>query len=401
MRRCFGMLLLALTALGQDPRPTGVFRARGPPRRNLRAGGGNGATENAVALGLLWLAGHQDDDGRWDCDGFQKHDLQDDRCDGAGAAGHDVGVTGLAVLAFLGAGHTDHGSAHSWNVLRALRFLVASQSEDGCFGPKGHAQFMYGHAIATLAICEAVAMTRDRYRKPAEDGVAFLLRAQNPGAGWRYAPRGGDSDTDVTAWCVAALRSGRLAGLDVPDRAFVDALAWIDKATDPAGRAGYTSVGTPASRTEAMARRFPAAKTESLTAAGIFTRILCGQDPRATEWIRRGAALCAAKPPVWNPDDGSIDMYYWYWGSLALFHAGGPRQWGEWNDRMREALLSGQHPRGSGSRSGSWDPIDAWGLESGGRVYSTALMTMCLEVYYRYDRAFFCPPPPPSPPGNR
>ena len=34
---------------------------------------------------------------------------------------------------------------------------------------------------------------------------------------------------------------------------------------------------------------------------------------------------------------------------------------------------------------GSWDPIGPWGLE-GGRVASTALMAMCLEVDYRYER---------------
>ena len=32
---------------------------------------------------------------------------------------------------------------------------------------------------------------------------------------------------------------------------------------------------------------------------------------------------------------------------------------------------------------GSWDPAGPWGTE-GGRVYSTALCTLILEVYYRY-----------------
>jgi hypothetical protein len=34
---------------------------------------------------------------------------------------------------------------------------------------------------------------------------------------------------------------------------------------------------------------------------------------------------------------------------------------------------------------GSWDPIGEWGI-SGGRVYSTALGAMTLEVYYRFER---------------
>ena len=102
--------------------------------------------------------------------------------------------------------------------------------------------------------------------------------------------------------------------------------------------------------------------------------------------IRLGAKLCAETPPVWNPDDGSIDMYYWYYGSLALHQVGGPA-WRTWNKAMEQAVVESQHPKGSGSRHGSWDPIGAWG-DDGGRVYSTACMTMCLEVYYRYPRLF-------------
>jgi hypothetical protein len=36
-----------------------------------------------------------------------------------------------------------------------------------------------------------------------------------------------------------------------------------------------------------------------------------------------------------------------------------------------------------GPQVGSWDPDNEWG-GYGGRVYSTALAAMCLEVYYRY-----------------
>ena len=32
---------------------------------------------------------------------------------------------------------------------------------------------------------------------------------------------------------------------------------------------------------------------------------------------------------------------------------------------------------------GSWVPVDVW-AKIGGRVYSTALCTLSLEVYYRY-----------------
>jgi hypothetical protein len=106
-----------------------------------------------------------------------------------------------------------------------------------------------------------------------------------------------------------------------------------------------------------------------MTAAGIFIRIVAGACELA---------------PDWNPDSGSIDMYYWYWGSLALFQVGGTH-WRKWNDAMVGTVVKHQHAAGSGSRTGSWDPIDPWGPD-GGRVYSTALMTMCLEVYYRYDR---------------
>jgi hypothetical protein len=360
--------------------------------RALRArrAGGTGRTENAVALGLKWLAAHQDVDldGRWDADGFMRHDPGNDRCTGPGGARYDVGVTGLALLAFLGAGYTDRGSSkqnvYGKNVRLALRFLMASQTGDGCFGPRSSPQFIYNHAIATLALCEAYWMTHNpRYKGSTEAGLKFLMRARNPYMAWRYGVRPGDNDTSVTGWAVMALKSGAYAGLEIDPGALAGARQWIDKATDPnTGQVGYNYPGGSVARPEGLVDRFPAERSQAMTASAIMIRVLTGEHP-TSEVIAKGAALCLNRSPRWDPTDGSIDMYYWFWGTLALFQIGGDA-WVRWNEALKEAAIGQQHLEGS--RAGSWDPVGPWGIQDGGRVYSTALMTMCLEVYYRYAR---------------
>jgi hypothetical protein len=45
------------------------------------------------------------------------------------------------------------------------------------------------------------------------------------------------------------------------------------------------------------------------------------------------------------------------------------------------------HQSRDGDHAGSWDPNrDRWG-QRGGRVYTTSLGALCLEVYYRYGEA--------------
>ena len=56
--------------------------------------------------------------------------------------------------------------------------------------------------------------------------------------------------------------------------------------------------------------------------------------------------------------------------------------WQRWNDALRAALLSRQVKQ-KGPLAGSWDTSDLWG-GYGGRVYTTALATLTLEVYYRF-----------------
>ena len=101
--------------------------------------------------------------------------------------------------------------------------------------------------------------------------------------------------------------------------------------------------------------------------------------------MQRHADLLRQKPPVWDEDGFGCDMYYWYYGSYAMYQMGDAHgdHWRSWNRAMKRAVLDSQ--RGDGDLKGSWDPVGPWG-GSGGRVYSTALMVLCLEVYFRYAR---------------
>lgn len=374
--------------LGPLPASTAVFPGRRRTKRNLRALGGGGRTHQTVELGLDWLARHQGPDGSWNGTGFAAECSHGgSACGGAATDGaNDVGLTGLAVCAFLAHGHTPRDGPYRMAIRRALAWLKLQQDQSGRFGPKTSPQAMYCHATAALAMTEAYAMTRvAQWKESAQRSIDFILRAQNPYKAWRYGVRSGDNDTSMTSWMILALNSARAAGLVVHERAFQWAHGFIEEMTDPkTGRTGYTKRGEPPVRVSGAMKAFPPDRSESLTAAGIFTRVLCGEDPRSSPVINKGANLLKARLPVWDPAAGDVDMYYWYQGTLAMFQIGG-RPWAWWNARMKNALVPNQVT--VGCARGSWDPLGPWG-KSAGRIYATALMTLTLEVYYRYPRAF-------------
>jgi hypothetical protein len=144
---------------------------------------------------------------------------------------------------------------------------------------------------------------------------------------------------------------------------------------------GYSAFGELSSRTPAN-EHHPREKGEAMTAVGLLCRIFLGQRPEEVPLMAKHAELIRSKPPMWDPDGFGSDMYYWYYGTYALYQMGRP-WWPAWEKAMRSAIVGSQ--RQDGDARGSWDPLCAWGF-SGGRVYSTALMTLCIEVYYRYAR---------------
>ena len=95
---------------------------------------------------------------------------------------------------------------------------------------------MYAHGLATIVLCEALAMSGDDSLRPAaQRRSTSSFRAQHDEGGWRYYP-GEEGDTSVVGWQLMALQSGKIAYLDVPKSTFRRAGRFLD--TVQVGRRG-------------------------------------------------------------------------------------------------------------------------------------------------------------------
>ena len=353
-------------------------------RGSVHREGGSPGTESAVLAALRWLRFHQDRNGGWDIQNFSRHCRQGETCDGKALATHfHVGASALALLAFLGNGQT-----HMWGqfrpvVHRAIGYMQANQDADGCYGrdPEGRESWFYNHALGLMAMCEVYAMTNDpALRSTAERALKFGLDAQNPGAGWRYEPRGGQTDTSVTGWMILALKAAETAGFNVPREAYQGSLAWFDRVTDTNGRTGYITRGDRGSRIRGRNCHFD--RDENMTAVAVLCRIFAGQS-RNNRVIQDGVKLIMADLPNYNaPSHSSVNYYHWYNATYAMFQVGG-NDWRTWNESMKKALLDSQ--RRGGCADGSWDSVGTWCV-AGGRVYATAINALTLQIYYRFRR---------------
>ncbi len=343
-----------------SPAPTIDLEKAFGPRRGRNRGtwaagrGGSAASEEAVERGLAWLARHQTADGSWRCD------LADCRCDGRcrdpGTVSSTTAATGIALLPFLGAGSTHVDGPYRETVNRGIYYLLSrmqptERGGDLCEGT------MYGHGTATLALAEALGMTRDEALiRPVRDAVRFIELAQDlHGGGWRYLPRQ-PGDMTVTAWQLASLKSAALAGVAVPSPTLDGVSRFLDRVQVRHGEAyGYQS---PHER-------------PCTSAIGLLCRLYMGWPDEAT--VDRGLTSLARKGP--DPDAIYLNFYL----SQALLQRDHPL-WQRWNKRNRDQLVA--HQSRTGHEDGSWFAADEH-TAPGGRLAHTALAVLTLEVYYR------------------
>jgi hypothetical protein len=328
--------------------------------------GGSIETEQSVNAALQWLADNQEADGRWDSSkngaGQETKVFGHDR-KGAGSDA-DTGITGLATLSFLASGHTHLEGPYQDQVKSALEYLVRQQKQNGNLA--GEAKLfarMYCHSMSLLALSEALALTGDqRLVSAVQRAVDYSVKSQNQrDGGWRYQP-GDSGDMSQFGWQVLALHSAKLGGAIVPQSTFDRMDSFIESCSSGVG--GGLSSYRPGQ-----------GPSTTMTAEALLCRYFVQKS--VAEQTRMEAIRQIS---LERPTPHHVNLYYWYYGTLAMFHSGGA-DWERWNSELKSTLL-GLQTR-TGPDAGSWPATGVWG-GYGGQVYSTAMATLNLEVYYRY-----------------
>ncbi len=351
-----GVIALGQAGRGGDLAMPGLNGRSGATKdKLLKAGGGNKDSERAVALGLAWLAKQQNKSGGyWEFDGNHKNDR--------------IAATGLCLLPFLAAGETHISGKepkYRETVRNGIAFLRRELKPTGQFGGSG----MYSQPIATIALCEAAGMTQDKsLANAAKAAVDFIIRGQGGNGSWGYTA-GTEGDTSIVGWNIQALKSAKLAGISVPEKPFKQAEAFLNSVTNDSG-ASYGYRGPGASHT--------------LSAVGLLCRQYMGWSPRNPS-LGRGVANLIGKYP---PQKNDFNMYYYYYATQVVHFFGGPDWEVKWNPVMRDMLINMQitekTPNLKAADMGSWPKDNQFIGSECGKLGTTALCILTLEVYYRH-----------------
>jgi hypothetical protein len=277
----------------------------------------------------------------------------------------------MGLLPFLGAGQTHYDGQFKENVRRGLLFLIRHGKQGKQQGMpvldlRDGAGNMYSHGLAAITLCEAYAMTEDpALALPAQAAINFIVYAQCRDGGWRYSPQQADGgDTSVVGWQVMALKSAYMGHLIVPPASVQGSILFLDKVQSAGGAIyGYAE----------PSKGFRAATT----AAGLLCRMYLG-------WEKNHPGLKAGVQYLVKHGVDKKNMYYNYYAAQVLRHQGGA-EWDKFNVELRDWLVSTQEKKAGAN--GSWYFPDAQahtGPIEGGRLASTSLATMILEVYYRH-----------------
>lgn len=360
--------------------PGGSFAGRAGATRTklLKEYGGNAESERAVALGLAWLARQQKADGSWQFDQGSKEKA--------------VAATGLALLPFLGAGETHKardkekdgekadGRKYAKTVAAGVGYLMKLCPVNGANAGRISTD-MYEQGIATLALCEAYGMTRDPDLKPcAQAAINYLMKAQGPNGSWGYGA-GSNGDTSIVGWQVQALFAARQSkDLVVDDRVIKRAIKFLDSASAGSRKAEYGYMDNSGAK-----------PGTALTASGLWSRACIDNWGPNHPGMAEGVAGLMKSPPA--STDRLKNLYYFHYATQVVRATGG-EEWRTWNEGAKQAdgtrkggmrdWLVKEQVRKDGEKLGSWDPEAGWFGSSCGRLGTTAVCLLQLEVSYRY-----------------
>ncbi len=277
--------------------------------------------------------------------------------------GDSTGIPALVGMAFLSKGHLPTEGRYADAINRCIDFVLDNQKDSGLL-EKGHAGSgpMYAHNIATLFLSEVSGMVDpERQRRISETlpgALKLIIEAQQVEkpekhqGGWRYHPGSRDSDTSCSGWALMALRSAKLNGAAVPDKAIDDAVAYLRRHQDPdSGTFGYTGTSDHA---------------KTLTGMGLLCLELCGLHGSEESEAAADYVMKTFRSVV----DDRFATYGNYYNAQAMFQMGG-RYWQEFAPWLYSTYLDQQRA------DGSWDSREA------GRIYGTSMMVLAMTVPWR------------------
>lgn len=337
-------LELRLTARGVVPAapPATVDGALGG-RFGGRAGGRDAppsevvrAARAALDQGLVWLRAQQQPDGGWptNCPD-DPHATVDSR----GLA------TAAACMAMIGNGSTVHSGPDRRAVMRGLCWLVEhTDPRSGRIARATAIAPLEEQAVVALALGEAWLLSRFEPLREAAGASTGALAAMLGDA--TVADR---RDIGALAFALFALTSGR----DWGDQE--DALARVrDALSERVGGAGLLG---------------DAAALLAGTMGGDAE--LAAVDERAPRLLKELPARGATQ-----------DATYVYLGTMALYMAREPH-WTTWREGMAGLVADGRVA--DGDAAGSWPPADP-GAQMRGRVWTTAMRVLALQIVHRFAR---------------
>jgi len=350
------------------------MRGRCSPAERLHrmnANGGNDQCEAAVKRSLQWLKEKQNKDGSW-------------------GESHRAGMTGLALLAYLGHCETPESFTYGETVLKGLTYLLELGQKnkapfDGIFSEKPAAiSSTYEHGIAAYAMGEMYSFSKlgttpiPGLRESFERGAAIIIEKQNERGAWGYKEGVGyDSygrdDLSVTGWQFQALKAATHTNLKIPglSPAIRKVEKYLESTQTPDG--GF---GNP--------NRNQHYNQWNLTGAALLglQTLGSGNAGKITKGVRWLVEEVEKEPLNWNSE---CYLYTWYYNTQALFQKGGA-PWKVWNDQFRPLVIDNQSADGSYKPEGAGQVGSAATGAAGADkdIYRVCLCTLMLEVYYRY-----------------
>jgi len=334
--------------------------------------GGSEQTEAAVARALDWLVRHQHADGHWSF-AHQKEDCGPECTDPGTLDQAPKAATALVLMALLGAGQTPESGSLRKEVALGLnwlrRHMVYGGPAPGAYEPE--AQDMPGHAWATIVLCEACEVARDRANTlAAGKAVQLIAISQNPDGGWGNRPPRQNQSRDAstlkaTAWNLLALAAAQRANLRLHPQILGRARQFVKAATSR--------------RQRGLIRAAPDMDDPGAKALLALAAHRLG-------WDKDDAELAGLIDQLRGTAPDTEGAFWLNWVRAELLRDCGGPDWQSWNRALQDYLLKTQ--QSDGHAAGSWYVGGKhWGNRPGGRLFCTAFGALSLEVYYRY------PPP--------